>query len=122
MSRDVFVFGSNLAGNHCSGSALAAKRKHGAIDGQGVGAQGDSYAIPTLDVDYRVLTINEIARHVANFLKYAGSRPKTTFRIVAIGCGVAGYKPSQIAPLFAHAPANCILPPEFTAIIGGTIA
>ena len=45
---EVFVFGSNLAGRHCGGAARVARERFGAIMGQGVGMQGQSYAIPTM--------------------------------------------------------------------------
>jgi hypothetical protein len=117
--RSCFVFGSNEAGIHCSGSALAAKQSHGAIEGQGVGWQGDSYAIPTLSTQFRQLPLTDIARHVANFLRYAVNHRNTSFNVVAIGCGVAGFTPHQIAPMFAGAPKNVNLPPEFQDILQG---
>ena len=47
--NEVFVFGSNKAGNHVGGAARVAVEKFGAIMGHGEGLQGQSYAIPTLD-------------------------------------------------------------------------
>ena len=46
--NEIFVFGSNLAGAHGGGAAYIAYRKFGAIWGQGVGLQGQSYGIPSL--------------------------------------------------------------------------
>ncbi len=45
---EVFVFGSNLAGMHAGGAARVAYERFGAVMGQGVGMQGQSYAIPTM--------------------------------------------------------------------------
>lgn len=45
---DIFVFGSNLDGMHMGGAAWVAYEKFGAKWGQGVGIQGQSYAIPTM--------------------------------------------------------------------------
>ena len=45
---EIFVFGSNLAGMHGGGAARLAYQKFGAVWGQGVGLQGQSYAIPTM--------------------------------------------------------------------------
>lgn len=110
---DIFVFGSNLAGRHGRGSAREARLKHGAVYGQGIGRQGNSYAIPTKDRFLHVLPLEEIERYVAGFLDYARTRPEDRFKVVAIGCGLAGYRPEEIAPLFQGAPDNVLLPPEF---------
>lgn len=107
---DVFVFGSNLAGRHGAGSALEARKRHGAIYGRGVGPQGASYAIPTKDRDLQTLPLEVIADYVRDFLAYALAHPDTTFRVVKIGCGLAGYREDAIAPMFANAPKNCVLP------------
>ncbi|WP_420104525.1 hypothetical protein [Bosea sp. (in: a-proteobacteria)] len=111
----IFVFGSNLAGRHGKGAALYARRHHGAVYGQGVGLQGRSYAIPTKDYDLAVLPLDVIARHVGAFLAVARMMSSEQFQLTPIGCGLAGYKPEQIAPLFRDAPANVALPPEFAA-------
>lgn len=111
--RMVFVFGSNKAGRHGKGAALMAKTRYGAIYGQGVGPQGDSYAIPTKDEQLQPMPLVAIEHHVVNFLKYARDNPTRRFKLTAIGCGLAGYKPSEIAPLFAEAPHNVYFPPEF---------
>jgi hypothetical protein len=113
MSKEIFVFGSNLAGIHGAGSALEARRKHGAQIGCGRGRMYDSYAIPTKDKHLFTLAISEIAFYVQEFIQYARDNPDLHFRIVAIGCGLAGYTPAQIGPLFRDAPENCILPDEF---------
>ena len=116
MSR-VFVFGSNLAGLHYGGSARHAVEQHGALMGQGVGRQGDSYAIPTLDGEFRKLSLAEIESHVIVFLAYAEHNLNTQFDVVAIGCGIAGFTPEQIAPMFADAPDTVHLPTEFKAVL-----
>ena len=113
----IFVFGSNFAGRHGKGAALYARQHHGAVYGQGVGLQGNSYAIPTKDARLRTLPVDAIATHVQTFLNFAGQHPEWVFRITAIGCGLAGYTPKDIAPLFAAAPANCLLPDEFRAVL-----
>lgn len=113
---NIFVFGSNLAGRHGAGSAREAVLNHGAIYGVGIGLQGKSYAIPTKAHDLSVLPLHDIASHVWNFIEFAKQHPELTFNVVAIGCGLAGYKPKQIAPLFKDAPLNCNLPKEFNSI------
>jgi hypothetical protein len=110
---DIFVFGSNRAGRHGAGAAKYALEKHGAIYGQGEGLQGNSYAIPTKDFFIQTLPLSEIQKHVDTFLHYARLMPNLTFNVTAIGCGLAGYKAEDIAPMFADAPTNCILPERF---------
>ena len=113
----VFVFGSNLAGRHGKGAALWARQHRGAIYGQGVGRQGNAYAIPTKDRQLRVLPLHVIQAHVADFLDYARQWPDITFELTPIGCGLAGYRPDQIAPMFSSAPANVTLPDAFSAAL-----
>lgn len=128
---DVFVFGSNLAGRHGKGAALYARQHYGAIYGQGVGLSpspgplGYSYAIPTKGIGNPLpaLPLEEIGVHVHNFLNFAMEHPELTFKLTPIGCGLAGYKPEQILPLFLSwcvddngislLPENVILPQEF---------
>ena len=107
---NIFVFGSNLAGRHGKGAALTARQEHGAIYGQGVGLQGRSYAIPTKDQYLRTLPLNRIKWFVDAFLEFAVKHPKLTFTVTRIGCGLAGYKDEDIAPMFENAPENCLLP------------
>lgn len=114
---DIFVFGSNLAGFHGAGSAHAAFKEHGALWGVGIGPQGNSYAIPTKDEFISSMSISRIKVHVRNFLKHAEDNPSQRFNIVAIGCGLAGFTPDQIAPMFEGAPANCVLPKEFLGVV-----
>ncbi|MET0365168.1 MAG: hypothetical protein ABW169_11000, partial [Sphingobium sp.] len=104
---------SNLAGRHGKGAALFARQHRGAVYGQGIGRQGNSYAIPTKDERLRVISLDEIAEYVQDFLTYASARPHEHFQLTAIGCGLAGFKPEQIAPMFADAPPNVTMPPEF---------
>ena len=113
VSEPVFVFGSNLAGRHGKGAALYARQHHGAIYGCGEGRQGNSYGIPTKDASLRTLPLPVIAGHVKAFLAYAEASPGLSFQVTAIGCGLAGYEPSQIGPMFDGAPPICILPDQF---------
>lgn len=117
MSEPIFVFGSNLAGRHGKGAAQWARQHRGAIYGQGVGLQGRSYAIPTKDAGLKTLPLPDIERFVGEFLRFATSVSHETFQLTPVGCGLAGLKPSQIAPMFRHAPPNVILPDEFKAIL-----
>lgn len=109
----IFVFGSNLSGMHMGGSAKFALENCGAIWGQGVGPQGQSYAIPTLDEGLQRLPLPIIENHVKDFIEYARRNPRMKFNIVAIGCGIAGFTPEQIAPMFKNPLRNFVLPKEF---------
>lgn len=113
----IFVFGSNLAGIHGAGAALYARKHHGAIYGQGIGLQGQSYAIPTKDARSITLPIREITKYVNQFIDFAGRSPSMAFMVTRIGCGLAGYTDIQIAPLFKDATENCVLPNEWEQYI-----
>ncbi len=108
--NEVFVFGSNLQGAHAGGAARIALNKFGAIWGQGVGLQGQSYAIPTMHGG-----VDVIKPYVDEFIEFAKSHPELIFYVTKIGCGIAGFKISEIAPLFKNAIGinNIILPKEF---------
>ena len=99
--KDVFVFGSNTSGRHGKGAAKTALT-WGARWGQGVGIQGRTYGIPTKGSDLRKsLTISEIKPYVDDFIEWARYHTKNTFHVTEIGCGLANYKPKDIAPLFS---------------------
>ena len=111
---EVFVFGSNLQGQHMGGAARLAYERFGAIWGQGEGLQGQSYALPTMN-----LPLEEIARYVEKFIWFADSHPELTFLVTRVGCGIAGFRDEQIAPLFAEAFSlrNVFLPASFWKIL-----
>lgn len=113
-SNEIFVFGSNLSGAHGGGAALAAYRKFGAIWGQGVGLQGRSYGIPTMQGG-----VDTIRPYVKDFIEFAKSHHEYKFLVTRIGCGIAGFHDEEIAPLFADAIdiENIILPREFVKVI-----
>lgn len=110
MNRPIFTFGSNLAGRHGRGAALVAINHHGAIYGQGVGRQGNSYAIPTRDRKIKTLPLMTIQGYVTGFLEYARRMPQLQFEVTRVGCGFAGYVDCEMAPLFKGAPPNCLMP------------
>ena len=107
---EVFVFGSNLAGMHGGGAARLAYERFGAVWGCGVGLQGQSYAIPTMQGG-----VETIKPYVDEFIDFARSRPDLFFYVTRIGCGIAGFADAEIAPLFADARAvpNICLPESF---------
>jgi hypothetical protein len=113
LNKPIFVFGSNLAGRHGKGAALYARENHGAVYGVGRGPTGDAYAIPTKDKTLQRLPLMLIAGHVSEFLDYAVEHAWLEFMVTRIGCGLAGYSDSDIAPMFQGAPSNCIMPDEW---------
>ena len=104
---EIFVFGSNLQGMHGGGAARIAHRNFGAIMGQGVGLQGQSYAIPTMQGG-----VGTIRPYVDEFIAFAKAHQEMTFLVTRIGCGIAGFTDAEIAPLFteAHNVGNIVLP------------
>lgn len=111
---DIFVFGSNLQGRHAGGAARVAYRKFGAVWGQGVGIQGRSYAIPTMQGG-----VETIKPYVDDFIRLAREWDQNTFYVTRIGCGIAGFSDEEIAPLFdeAYDLYNVRLPESFARII-----
>ena len=107
--NEVFVFGSNVRGMHYGGAAAFAVRRFGAIMGQGEGLQGRSYAIPTME------GMENMRAAVDRFIAFAQEHPELTFLVTPIGCGIAGYTPEDIAPLFVAAKTldNVHLPESF---------
>lgn len=102
-----FVFGSNESGVHGAGAARFAYEKKGARYGKSYGHYGDSFAIPTKDEYIETMPLDRIRQYVEGFLAYAKDHRKVKFQVTAIGCGLAGYKHEDIAPMFRMAPANC---------------
>ena len=97
--NEIFVFGSNLAGIHGAGAAKTAL-KFGAVYSKGEGLYGNTYAIPTKDAEIETLPLVEIDKHIAKFKECVLKNPDKMFLLTAIGCGLAGYKNSDIFPLF----------------------
>ena len=104
---EIFVFGSNLAGSHGGGAARLAHERFGAVWGQGVGLQGRSYGIPTMQGG-----VETIRPYVDDFIEFAQQHPELTFLVTRIGCGIAGFTDEEISPLFekAHDVENIVLP------------
>ena len=112
--NEIFVFGSNLEGRHAGGAARLAHRCFGAVMGQGIGLQGRSYAIPTMQGG-----VETIRPYVDEFVAFAKEHCNLRFYVTKIGCGIAGFSEWDIAPLFADAMdvENIFLPREFVLII-----
>lgn len=113
-NNEIFVFGSNLAGSHGGGAAWLAYERFGAVWGQGVGLQGQSYGIPTMQGG-----VETIRPYVNEFIAFAATHTEYLFLVTRIGCGIAGFTPQEMAPLFAKAidMENVLLPKGFVDII-----
>ena len=115
--NEIFVFGSNLRGYHGAGAAKTAYKLFGARLGQGIGFAGQSYAIPTKNEHFQTLRLDCISSFVDEFLEFAAGRLDLRFFVTPIGCGLAGYTPTDIAPLFLAGPraptSNVIFPKCF---------
>ena len=111
--NEIFVFGSNLAGLHGGGAARLAYKYFGAVWGQGVGLQGQTYAIPTMQGG-----VETISPYIDEFISFAKQHPELIFLVTRIGCGIAGFSDRDIAPLFFSAInlENVILPKSFVCI------
>lgn len=111
---EIFVFGSNLEGHHGGGAALLAWKKWGAIWGQGAGLQGQTYGIPTMHGGP-----DRIKPYVDEFISFARQHPELTFLVTEVGCGIAGFRPAEIAPLFRDAVdmENIHLPQRFWEVL-----
>lgn len=117
---EIFVFGSNLRGAHGAGAAKAAAEFYGAEYGVGVGRTGRSYAIPTKDRNIRRMDLLEINEYVCDFVDYVLANPNEQFFITRIGCGLAGYRDEDIAPMFHQIAenVNCSFPEEWAPYLG----
>ena len=120
--NEIFVFGSNLNGNHAGGAARIAVDKFGAIQGQATGLQGQSYAIPTLSKDMKKLSLEEIEKYVLDFFKFAEENPHLDFYVTKIGCGIAGFTIKEMQSIFYKIDLtyvfNVALPTEFCKLKG----
>jgi len=108
LNDEIFVFGSNLGGVHGSGAAKMALDKFGAVWGHGIGFTGRCYAIPTKDHRIKTLPLQTIKKYVNLFKAQADLTVNKQFLVTQIGCGLAGYAPADIAPMFRDSPVNCI--------------
>ncbi len=97
--KEIFVFGSNIHGAHGGGAAWY--------------LTGRTYALPTMEGEA------SMAHAVERFISCAKEHPELTFLVTAVGCGIAGYTPQQVAPLFKEALSleNVYLPQVFMQIL-----
>ena len=112
-THEVFVFGSNLNGNHAGGAAKLALDKFGAVEGIGEGLRGNSYAFPTLDKDMKQIPLKDWEEHIKKLIKTANDNTRKIFFVTKLGCGIAGFNEEDVAKLFRKRndiSANIILP------------
>ena len=111
--NEIFVFGSNIQGSHGGGAAWYAHKNFGAEWGVGEGLTGRTYALPTMEGP------TSLKHAVDNFVACAKQHPELTFLVTAVGCGIAGYRPNEVAPLFREATSleNVFLPQVFWEVL-----
>jgi O-acetyl-ADP-ribose deacetylase (regulator of RNase III) len=111
--NEIFVFGSNIQGSHGGGAAWYAHKNFGAEWGVGEGLTGRTYALPTMEGK------DSMKHAVEHFIACAKEHPELTFLVTAVGCGIAGYTPDEVAPLFKEATSleNVYLPQVFWDIL-----
>jgi hypothetical protein len=109
VARDmIFVFGSNLDGNHAGGAARFAHLQRGAEMGVGEGLTGSCYALPSVGHDFTGMSFETLKHHVDTFLAFAADRMDLDFQVTRIGCGIAGFRDKEVAQIFADATTNCL--------------
>lgn len=114
----IFVFGSNLAGIHGAGAALAAKLYYGAQSDVPVGPCNNSYAIPTKGFNFNCLTLEQIKSRVDQFVEYTKQHPELQFFVTRVGCGLAGNADADIAPMFKGCGDNCSFAGQWREYLG----
>ena len=114
----IFVFGSNLSGIHGAGAAAYARARKGAIMGQGIGLQGQSYALPTKGLKISFMPLEKVEVHIDAFKDFAMDHPELDFQVTQVACGLAGFTKEQIAPLFKSSPSNCYFDMEWQPLLG----
>lgn len=117
----IFVFGSNMAGTHQGGAAKTALLHFGAAKGSGRGWSGQSYAIPTMNEHLQQMPLSQIEHYIEDFKIYTKNHPHNTYFITSVGCGVAGYKVEEIAPMFKGISKNVIFPVSFRPFVEKTL-
>lgn len=108
--NQIFVFGSNMNGNHAGGAARLAVEKFGAIMGRAEGIQGQSYAIPTLDEDMEKVTEEDLINYLGNLRHFANEHPEKEFLLTAIGTGIARFDTNYMAYMVLRANLPVTLP------------
>ena len=117
----IFVFGSNMTGDHNSGAAKTALEHFGAMKGSGRGWAGQSFAIPTLNEHLQQMPLSQIQHYIDDFKIYTKNHPQNQYFITSIGCGITGYQIEEIAPMFKGISNNVIFPASFRPFVERTL-
>ena len=107
---EIFVFGSNRQGWHGGGAAAYARQRFG-LSGEKESDARDSVMRSLQWMD----RLRKSVLMWREFIAYAEAHPELTFLVTEIGCGIAGYTVTQIAPLFSATldMPNVLLPQRF---------
>lgn len=116
LTNTIFVFGSNLAGQHLGGAAAFAVKHYKAEFGVGEGPTGHSYALPTKDEHLETLPLNDVQWHVEQLLAFARTQRDSRFQLTRVGCGLAGFKDEQIAGMFKKTSDNLFIPGRWMSL------
>jgi len=111
--KQIFVFGSNFAGQHLGGAAKQAKEQFGAEEGIGEGLTGQCYAFPTLDDQFCKVSDERLKREVFRLYNTCECNPDKEFLLTKVGCGIAGFEEGYIKSLFTNPPKNLVLPDDW---------
>ena len=118
-NKTVFVFGSNLAGIHGAGAALVAHLNYNYPYGVACGFNTTNpnklkaYGIATKDTRVVTHRLEDIALFIDVFISDTKLYPELNFFVTRVGCGLAGYTDSEIAPLFKSCGTNCSFAEEW---------
>jgi hypothetical protein len=117
--NEIFVFGSNLNGNHAGGAAKLAQESFGVENGVGEGLTGQCYAFPTLDKEMQKVSKEELIKSRDLFYKIAEENKDKTFFLTKVGCGIAGFSEDEMKEIFkGESPKNIIMPAGWRVIKG----
>lgn len=123
--NQIFVFGSNLNGEHGGGAAYIAYKKFGARMGVGFGTTGQCYALPTLDKQMKRFDADDLEHGFIQLINTILWDDKNNeFLLTKVGCGIAGYSVDEVADALwsavdktqfdcAFELRNLVLPKEF---------
>ena len=116
LADTVFVFDSNLAGQHADDSAAFAVQYCSAELGVAEGPTGKSYAVPTKD-EHRVhLPLTDVQWYIEQLLAYARTQRDLRFQVGRLGCNSGGLLDIQMAPLFKKTSDNLFVPGRWMAL------
>jgi len=117
ITEPVFVFGSNMLGEHVEGNAQIAARFHQAAAGHWEGRTGNAYAIPYRDRQMKLMALRDIGGHVERFKAYASAQRGQPLQVARFACEKGAYSDAEVADLFRNAPPGAALPALWQRIL-----